>query len=144
MSGTDRRSVMAGPVALRWNELELRMFAARHHVPGLRALVAERAMRADHDLDFVDDARLAVDEVCAIMLVNCGPTDMLTVRLLIDADHVEINAEAAMGTRGEATVGGLSLRVLESLADSLDHGVAWSGHERVLRVCFARNRRRQR
>ena len=144
MNGTDRHSVMAGPIALRWNELELRMFAARHHVPGLRALVAERALRADHDLDFVDDARLAADEVCAIMLVNCAPTQLLTVRLLVDAEGLEIDAEVALGTRGEAEVGGLSLRVLESLADSLDHRVVWIGDERVLCLRYARRRRRQR
>lgn len=144
MNGTDRQRLTAGPTALGRNELELRMLAARHHVPGLRALVAERAMRADHSLDFIDDVRLALDEVCAIILANCARTDLVTVRLLVDSDRVEIRAEVAMDARDEPVAGGLSLHILESLADSLDHGITPSGDERVFRLCFARRRRSHR
>lgn len=144
MNGTDRQRLTKGPAPLGRYELEVHMLAAGHHVPGLRALVAEHAMRADHDLDFIDDVRLAVDEVCAIMFVNCARTDLLTVRLLVDPDHVVIKAEVAVDGRAEPTVGGLSLRVLQSLADSLDHGITGTDDERTFSVCFAQHRRPRR
>ncbi|HEY2700089.1 MAG TPA: hypothetical protein VGJ45_31845 [Pseudonocardiaceae bacterium] len=128
------------PTALDRHELEVRMLAVRDHVPGLRALLAEQAMRADFDLDFIDDVRLAVDEVCALALVNCTPRDVLTVRLLVDATHVRIEASVPT-TLDEPRVNGLSLRVLQALADSLDHGIDENGTERVFHLGFGRSRR---
>jgi serine/threonine-protein kinase RsbW len=127
---------VTGSPALARHEIELRMHAIRDHVPGLRAMAAERVMRSDHDLDFVDDVRLAVDEVCAIMLANCVPADMLTMRLLIDPDGVAINAWVPL--RGHEMADGLSLRVLQALADTLDFGVDDTGDEPVFRLEFAR------
>lgn len=126
------------PVALRRHEIELRMLAIRDHVPGLRALLGDRAMRADHDLDFIDDVRLAVDEVCAIMLANCSPTDVLVVRLLVDQRCVEISA--TVPATAEPVVSGLSLRVLQALADSLDYWVEATSDGRVFRLDFGRTR----
>lgn len=82
----------AESIALGPHEMELRMLAVRDHVPGLRALVAERAMRLDHDLDFIDDVRLAVDKVCAIMLASCSPADVMSLRLFADTQRMEISA----------------------------------------------------
>jgi serine/threonine-protein kinase RsbW len=126
------------PAVPRRNEIELSMLAIRDHVPGLRALLAERAMRAEHDLDFVDDVRLAIDEVCAIMLANCSPADVLTLRLFTDSDRVDISARVA--TTGEPVVGSLSLRVLQALADSFDYWVDDVGGVRVFRLDFGRSR----
>jgi serine/threonine-protein kinase RsbW len=132
----------AESIALGPHEMELRMLAVRDHVPGLRALVAERAMRLDHDLDFIDDVRLAVDEVCALVLANCTPADVLTLRLSVDSACVRINASVPTHPTGEPVIIGLSLRVLEALADSLDHTIDDNAAERTLRVGFARWRRR--
>lgn len=139
---SDRRESRAAtaPTALDRHELEIRMRAVRDHVPGLRALLAEQALRADFDLDFIDDVRLAVDEVCALVLVNCTPADVVTVRLLVDARHVRIDASVPT-TRDEPRVDGLSLRVLDALADSLDHRIDESGPERVFQLVFERSRR---
>lgn len=126
------------PVALRRHEIELRMLAVREHVPGLRALLGDRAMRADHDLDFIDDVRLAVDEVCAIMLANCAPTDVLVVRMLVDHRCVEISARVRASA--DPVVSGLSLRVLQALADSLDYWVEDTAEGRVFRLDFGRSR----
>jgi serine/threonine-protein kinase RsbW len=127
-----------GPTALARHEIELRMLAIRDHVPGLRAMAAERAMRADHDLDFVDDLRLAVDEVCAIMLSHCAPDDVLTMRLLVDPDRVEISAWAPL--RGEEHGDEFSLCVLQALAETLDLWVDDTGDKPVFRLVFARAR----
>ena len=123
---------------MRRQEIELRMLAVREHVPGVRALLAERAMRAEHDLDFIDDVRLAIDEVCAIMLDNCSPAEVLTVRLFADAHRVEISASVAAA--GEPVVGSLSLRVLQALADSFDYWVEDADGARIFRLDFGRTR----
>jgi serine/threonine-protein kinase RsbW len=117
------------------------MLAVRDHVPGLRALVAERAMRVDHDLDFIDDVRLAVDEVCALMLANCTPKDVLTLRLVVDGDQVRLDAWVPTRLTGEPVVIGLSLRVLEALADALDYGIDEEAAARTFRLGFSRRRR---
>lgn len=140
MSDSHRSGPATTPTALGRNELEVRMRAARDHVPGLRALLAEKAMRADFDLDFIDDVRLALDEVCALALVHCLPRDVLTIRLLVTATHVRIEALAPT-TLDDPQVDGLSLRVLQALADSLDHGIDESGTERVFHLAFGRARR---
>jgi serine/threonine-protein kinase RsbW len=130
---------MSDSITLDQYEIELRMLAVREHVPGLRALVAERAMRSDHDLDFIDDVRLVVDEACALMLANCATTDVLTMRLLVDARCVRI--DASVPTPGpEPAIAALSLRVLEVLADSLDYWVDDLGSERLFRLSFSRSR----
>jgi serine/threonine-protein kinase RsbW len=124
--------------ALAGHEIELRMLAVREHVPGLRALAAEQAMRADHDLDFIDDVRLAVDEACAIVLAKCSPTDLLTVRLLVDSGRMQIDAWAPL--RSEQEVRGLSLRVLQALADSLEFSVDGTADQPIFRLYFSRSR----
>lgn len=138
VSNTHHWRHVTEPTALARHEIELRMLAIRDHVPGLRAMAAERAMRSDHDLDFIDDVRLAVDEVCAIMLANCSSSDVLAMRVFVDQTRVEINASAPM--RASEVAGGLSLRVLQALAHSLDvrvdEAVDDADVERVLRIDF--------
>ncbi|HEY4460539.1 MAG TPA: hypothetical protein VGN81_39940 [Pseudonocardiaceae bacterium] len=121
------------------HELELRMLAVREHVPGLRALAAERAMRDDHDLDFIDDVRLVIDEVCTLMLANCAESDVLTMRLLVDAHCVRIDASVPTFL-AEPTLGPLSLRVLAVLADSLDYWIDDHAPTRFFRLSFSRSR----
>lgn len=130
--GTDR-------VMLGTHEIELRMLATREQVPGLRALIAERAMRNDHDLDFIDDLALVVDEVCALVLANCAHTDVLTIRLLVDAGGVRVDASVPT-PHAEPVVDALSLRVLAALADSLDYGIEGTAPTRLFRLTFGRSR----
>lgn len=138
MSDTHQSRPATRPTALGRHEIELRMLAIRDHVPGLRALIADWAMRADHDLDFIDDIRLAVDEVCALMLANCTAEDVVTLRLVVDPSRVRIDAWVPMAPDDEPMVDGLSMRVLEALADSLEHGLDGTVSERVFRLCFGR------
>ena len=132
-------STMSDSTTLDRYEIELRMLALRDHVPGLRALVAERAMRSNHDLDFIDDVRLVIDEVCTLMLANCADTDLLTIRLLVDARRVRIDASVPT-VRTEPLVDPLSLRVLDVLADSLDYWVDDHEAARLFRLSFSRSR----
>ncbi len=138
MSNTHNGRPVTEPTALAQHEIELRMLAIRDHVPGLRAMAAERAMRSDHDLDFIDDIRLVVDEVCALMLASCSPADTLSMRLSVDPSQVVISASVPM--RAAELVDGLSLRVLQALANSLDFWVDRTGGEPICRLDFCRLR----
>ena len=139
MNQTDQPGATNG---LGRHELALRMLAVRGHVPGLRALAAERAMRHDHDVDFIDDVRLVVDEVCGLLLLHCTESDLLTMRLLVDAHQVRIDA-AVPTSRAEPLTGTLSQRVLAALADSVDYWVDDDTPERIFRLTFCRARPRR-
>lgn len=141
VSNTHDWRLVTGQSARARHEIELRMLAIREHVPGLRAMVAERALRCDHDLDFVDDARLAIDEACAIILSHSTSEDTVTMRLLVDPDGMEISAWVPL--HGQEMTDGLSLRVLRALGDTLDFWVDEDGDEPVFRLVFARARPRR-
>ncbi|HEX4225634.1 MAG TPA: hypothetical protein VHZ97_24930 [Pseudonocardiaceae bacterium] len=124
------------PLALDRCEVELRMHPLAGQAPALRAMVAERAVRAGHGRDFIDDTGLAVDEVYAIALANCDPAGVLTVRLAIDAGRVDIDAWIPL--HAKPIVDQVRLRVLRSLAESVDV----SARKSVLRLSFCRLRPR--
>jgi serine/threonine-protein kinase RsbW len=97
------------------------MLASRERVPGVRALAADMAMREDFDLDAISDLRLAVEEACATVLANAEPDSTLVCRLLVSTKLLEINASATLRPGLEPEVGSLSLRILRTLADSVDY-----------------------
>ncbi len=137
-----QRDSVTESAPFRRHEVELRTLAAREQVPGVRALATELAMREDIDLDSVEDIRLAVDEVCAIMLANSMTDTVLAIRLLITGEHVEISASIALRDDGEPAVGSLSLSILRSLADTLDYWTSGDGDKRSFQLTFARSMRR--
>jgi serine/threonine-protein kinase RsbW len=127
---------------LRRDEVEVRMVAARGRVPGLRALAADLALREDYDLDAVDDLRLVIDEICAILIADAASGAVMTVRLRIGPDRIEIGATVALPGLGEPAVLPLSVRILETLSDEFDYVAVGDGMDRVLRLSFVRARGR--
>jgi serine/threonine-protein kinase RsbW len=119
---------------LRANEVEVRMLASRERVPGVRALAADMAMREDFDLDAISDLRLAVEEACATVLANAEPKGTLVCRLLVSTDLLEINASATLRNGADPEVGSMSLRILRTLADSVDCWTSTSNGERQFHV----------
>lgn len=117
----ERADQSSGSAALRPNEVEVRMLASRERVPGIRAMAADMAMREDFDLDAISDVRLAVEEACATVLANAEPESVLSCRLLVSTKLLEINASAPLPDGQEPEVGSLSLRILRTLADSVDY-----------------------
>jgi hypothetical protein len=119
-------------------EIELRLHALPDQAPGLRALVAERALRTGHDQDFIDAIELAVDELYAIVLANCDPAAVLTLGLSIDPERVEIDARIPL--RAKPIVDDVRLRFLRALGDRLEHQV---DRDATLWLSFRRSRPRQ-
>jgi serine/threonine-protein kinase RsbW len=119
---------------LRANEVEVRMLASRERVPGVRALAADMAMREDFDLDAISDLRLAVEEACATVLANAAPESTLTCRLLVSADLLEINASATLRSGADPEVGSMSLRILRTLADSVNCWTSTTNGQRQFHV----------
>lgn len=122
---------------LRQHEVELRVLADRESVPGVRTLAADMAMRKDFDLDAIEDLRLAVDEACALLITNCAENATLTCRLLVSPERVELSAFTALGDGLDPVIGPLSLRILQTLADSFDHWTTAEKDHRVFHVRFA-------
>jgi len=119
---------------LRANEVEVRMLASRERVPGVRALAADMAMREDFDLDAISDLRLAVEEACATVLANAEPESTLICRLLVSTDLLEINASATLRSGPDPEVGSMSLRILRTLADSVDCWTSTTNGQRQFHV----------
>ncbi|APU14409.1 MULTISPECIES: ATP-binding protein [Actinoalloteichus] len=62
---------------------EVRVAADADRVAVLRGVIAGLAMRADFDLDTVDDLRLAVDEACSSLVRLATPGTRLVARFQV-------------------------------------------------------------
>jgi serine/threonine-protein kinase RsbW len=100
--------------------LELRTAASTVVIATIRTVAADLAARADFDLDSIDDLRMAVDDLCA-MLVRIAPSDAtLRCRFTADPERIEVAADVDVedGTEPPLTRS-FSWRVLECLADEV-------------------------
>jgi serine/threonine-protein kinase RsbW len=121
------------------NEVEIRMLARMDRVPGIRAMAADLAMRADFDLDAISDLRLAVEEACATVLANTDPDSELVCRLLVSSDKVEISAHVPLPDHREPSVAAFSLRILRTLSDSVDYWTSRVNGQRLFHVQLTRS-----
>lgn len=100
--------------------LELRTAANTAVIATIRTIAADLAARADFDLDSIDDLRMAVDDLCA-MLVRIASQDA-TLRCTFTArpERIEVAADVEVddGTEPPPTRS-FSWRVLECLADDV-------------------------
>jgi serine/threonine-protein kinase RsbW len=100
--------------------LELRTAASTVVIATIRTVAADLAARADFDLDSIDDLRMAVDDLCA-MLVRIAPADAtLRCRFIAHPERVEVAADVDVedGTEPPPTRS-FGWRVLECLADEV-------------------------
>jgi serine/threonine-protein kinase RsbW len=100
--------------------LELRTAASTVVIATIRTIAADLAARADFDLDSIDDLRMAVDDLCA-MLVRIAPQDAtLRCRFTARPERIEVAADVDVedGTEPPPTRS-FSWRVLECLADDV-------------------------
>ncbi len=92
-----------------------------------RLTAATVASRAGFDVEEVDDLRLAVDELCVLVIDGAG-TGRLNLRFITSDGGIEVicsldeSGAAQEGNEDDHGERDLSARILEALAD--EHGVA--------------------
>ncbi|ASO19859.1 serine/threonine-protein kinase RsbW [Actinoalloteichus hoggarensis] len=75
--------------------IEVRVAADPERVAVLRTVVAGLAMRADFDLDIVDDLRLAVDEACSSLVRLATPGTRLVARFQVAPSAITVAVTVA-------------------------------------------------
>jgi serine/threonine-protein kinase RsbW len=89
-------------------------------IPTIRTVAADLAARADFDLDSIDDLRMAVDDVCAMLVRAAAPEGGLRATFTVLADRIEVAAEVdADHLVDPLPSGSFDRRVLESLVDEV-------------------------
>jgi serine/threonine-protein kinase RsbW len=100
--------------------LELHTAATSLVIPTIRTVAADLAARADFDLDSIDDLRMAVDDLCAMLVRLAVENATLSCRFTVCPERIEVAAEV---DTDEATAsiptGSFSWRVLECLTDQV-------------------------
>lgn len=100
--------------------LELHTTADAIAIPTIRTVAADLAARADFDLDSIDDLRMAVDDVCAMLVRIAVLNATLSCWFTVRTERIELAAEvAANDSVGPLPTRSFGWRVLESLTDEV-------------------------
>ncbi|PZS37822.1 MAG: anti-sigma factor, partial [Pseudonocardiales bacterium] len=73
--------------------LELRTAASTVSIPTIRTVAADLAARADFDLDSIDDLRMAVDDLCAMLVRIAAADATLCCTFTVRPERIEVVAE---------------------------------------------------
>jgi serine/threonine-protein kinase RsbW len=110
----------AGGVAAA-GAIELHTAANASAVLTIRMVAADLAARADFDLDSIDDLRMAVHEVCTMLVRIAAPNARLSCRFTVRPDRVELVAEVDVADVADPLPpGSFSWQVLKCLADEVN------------------------
>ncbi|MGH3434389.1 MAG: ATP-binding protein [Thermocrispum sp.] len=116
-----------GPAIATTDDIEVRLGAEAVHLPVIRAVAVNLAMRADLDLDSISDLELAVDEACSSLIVIAAESSVLTCRFTVGADDIVFRATVESG-QGAPSTGTFGWRVLVTLTDQAE---SWAEDGRV-------------
>lgn len=101
--------------------VELRGAARSVVIPPIRTVAADLAARADFDLDAIDDLRMAVDDLCGMLVRLAAGDAVLWCGFTVGPARIEVAAEVEVPEGGldRVPTGSFSWRVLECLAEEL-------------------------
>jgi serine/threonine-protein kinase RsbW len=99
--------------------LELRTTASTTSIPTIRMVAADLAARADFDLDSIDDLRMAVDDLCDMLIRIAADHAGLSCRFAVRPERIEVAAEVDVDDVTELPTGSFGWRVLECLANGV-------------------------
>jgi serine/threonine-protein kinase RsbW len=100
---------------------ELHTAASVTAIPTIRMVAADLAVRADFDLDSVDDLRMAIDVACVLLVGLAARNATLSCTFTIRPDRVELAVEVEVEDVADPLIpGSLGWRVLNCLADEVN------------------------
>lgn len=100
--------------------LELRTAASTVSIPTIRTVAADLAARADFDLDSIDDLRMAVDDLCAMLVRIAAANATLYCTFTVRPERIEVAAETDVDDLADPLpTGSFAWRVLQCLADEV-------------------------
>ena len=103
--------------------------AAAEHIRLARLVASGLVAPLDYGLDDVEDLRIAVDELCALVVAHAAPDGTLVIAFeVVDGEvRVQVNAPAHAGALGDGLEAGVEVDELSRLillAAADDHGVS--------------------
>ena len=104
------------------DDVEIRLPADSAYLSLLRTAVAGLAVRLDFTLDEIEDLRIAVDEACAMLLLQAEPGADLTCAFALDEDALRVRVSVASATGALPARDSFGWTVLAALAGDVDAG----------------------
>lgn len=101
------------------DDIEIRLGANLVHLPIVRAVAANIAMRADFDLDAISDLELAVDEACSTLITHAIPESVLRCRFTINSTALTFLTWVPASDETPPDTSTFGWQVLNTLADSV-------------------------
>jgi serine/threonine-protein kinase RsbW len=103
--------------------------AAPEYLRLARIATADAASRAGLDYEEIDDARIAVSELCSLLSVD--PSASITLRFIVDPGVLSVTGESATG-RGPITGNELSQAIIAAVVD--EHTLETDGDTTRFRI----------
>lgn len=99
------------------DDIEVRLGASLVHLPIVRSVAVNIAMRADFDVDAISDLEMAVDEACSTLITIAAPGAVLICRFTISADEILFRAGVPSRASTPPSTTTFGWRVLTTLTD---------------------------
>ncbi|MBB3662473.1 MULTISPECIES: ATP-binding protein [Prauserella salsuginis group] len=112
-AGGEQQDVLAAE-----NDIEVRLGASLTHLPIVRSIAANLAVRADFDIDAISDLRLAVDEACSTLITSAENGSAMQCRFTIESDELRFHGTVPSSDREPPSTASFGWKVLTTLADS--------------------------
>jgi len=90
------------------------------HIRLARLVASGLVAQLDYGLDDLEDLRIAVDELCALVVAHARPDAMIEVLFEVDGDEVSVRAIAPAAPNGEVEIDELSRLILLAAVDAHD------------------------
>lgn len=102
------------------DDIEMRLGATLVHLPIVRSVAVNIAMRADFDLDAISDLEMAVDESCSSLITRAVPDSLLIARFTISRDKIVFTATITSRDNATPSTKTFGWRVLNTLTDAVE------------------------
>ena len=123
MSETPTTAPMSALSGAGRDVVTLRLPAASAYLSVLRTATASLASRLDFTIDEIEDLRIAVDEACAMLLVQAVPGAELECSFELTGDAIDVAVTVATLDGEEPSRATFAWTVLTALAGQVDSSV---------------------